>query len=190
RLLTSCTNDCLEELVRHKGTLDIGLTEITPAQARLLIQHPGALWLDGIQSLTDECSWILQTHSDKLMLSGLETLDDPQLAAKLASGEPKFMLFYRLTQLNPEVARSLVAAKCPLLLKKLESVSPELAMVFAVHEANLELAGVKSISPEVAQILVRHKKRLILTGLTNVSPEVLAILQKNPGIRLPRAKNP
>lgn len=188
-LLSAVPNDCLEELVRHKGTLDIGLTELTPAQARILIQHPGALWLNRIRALTDECSTILQTHSDDLMLSSLQTLDDPKLAAKLASGKPAFLSLNGLKTLNPDVARTLVAANCPLLLKKLTSVSPELATEFAAHKSSLDLAGVTSMTPEVAQILVRHEKRLVLTGLSDASSEVLAILKKNKAIQLPRPAN-
>jgi len=70
-----------------------------------------------------------------------------QLAAEISSGKPVFLSLYSLTTLRPEVARALVAANCPLLLKKLSSVSPELPVEFAAHKSTLELAGDKLPRP-------------------------------------------
>lgn len=69
---------------------------------------------------------------------------------------------YRLTTLRPEVARALVAANCPLLLKKLRSVSPELAVELAAHKSTLKLAGVKL--PRPAKIQATRRLKSVFVG--------------------------
>lgn len=188
RHLFEVPDHCLEVLVTQKGTLDIGLKSISQTQAEILIRHPGPLWLNSVPVLSELSAQILTSHSDKLVMSGLTSLEDPKLAEKLAANKPSYLSLNKLTSLRPDVARRLVAANCPLLLKKLASLTPELATELADHQATLDLSGIKSLTPEVARILVQHNKRLVLTGLTSVSPEVQEILASNKAIQLPTKK--
>jgi len=188
RHLSAIPDHCLEVLAAQKGTLNIGLKSVSQTQAEILIRHPGPLWLNSVPTLSELPVQILTSHSDKLMMSGLTSLEDPKLAEKLAANKPSYLSLNNLTSLRPDIARRLVAANCPLLLKKLQSLTPELATELAAHTATLDLTGIRSLSPEVARILVQHNKRLMLTGLTSVSPEVQEILATNKAIQLPTKK--
>lgn len=180
--VTTMSNECLQALVKSPEQLVLGLTSISPEQAAILVEHQGSLVLDRVSELPPAAIELLIKRTGKLSLGALTTLNDARLARAIAASKPSFIRLNQLKQLDDEVARELISAKCSLLLNGLTNLSDETAAVLGEHQGNLSLQQVSNISEKAAHSLAKHSRMLRLGKTEQFSQVSLDILQQNPEV--------
>jgi hypothetical protein len=189
-------------LVQHRGGLQLdGLTRIAPDTAQVLSQYGDPWFFDGINAYVGTTIGFYRGQSDVtrraesvLVLNGLQVLDSPSLADKLAAQEEQrarrhyddpVLQLDHVADLSDSAARSLAAFKGTLSLNGLRSLSVESAQALAAHRGRLDLNGLRTVSDEAAAQLARHQGNLSLRGARTLSAIAADTLAANARVSLP-----
>ena len=189
-------------LVQHRGGLQLdGLTRIAPDTAQVLSQYGDPWFFDGINAYVGTTIGFYRGQSDVtrraesvLVLNGLQVLDSPSLADKLAAQEEQrarrhyddpVLQLDHVADLSDSAARSLAAFKGTLSLNGLRSLSVESAQALAAHRGRLDLNGLRTVSDEAAAQLTRHQGNLSLRGARTLSAMAADTLAANARVSLP-----
>ena len=153
-----------------------GLRSLPASIAETLASITGIpeLWLDGLESLTDEAAHALaRFRGDSLNLAGLTTLT-PKAVECLAKGNANLLNLSGFTTVSLEVAQALAKFEGKeLVLNGLTILEPEVARAIAKWEGErLSLGGLKSLAPKAALALTNWEgKCLFLDGLESLASE-------------------
>lgn len=139
--------DTARELVAFPGELELGVTAVTPAVARLLAEGPSRLVLSGLERLDPEVARALGREQEGLDLPNLRRLDAVAASALL---EPDDGL--RRGTDAPRGGGVYMGSHALLRLSGLESIGPETADALGRKSGpQIELHGIARLSPEAAQ---------------------------------------
>ena len=160
--------------VKWNGRLP-NVKNLTPETAAVLAEFKGPrLELDGA-TLSQEALEKVAGYRGLLLLRGLTTLSDAQLAVLEAFNGGGLDLG-GLARVTPDLAKQLATFATKFLsLDDVTELSPEAAATLAGFPGAVSLAGLTEPSPELIRALGDLRRRS-LTGVTALSPEAAAAL--------------
>ena len=201
-------------LARCEGELLLnGLATLSPEAAAALAHHAPAanfgvadLSLNGLTRIAPETAAALAAHQGAVALKGLQVLDSPPLAQKLARQWGELQL-NGLTTLTPEIAAILATnegvladrtrpgviqrradlAAAVLRFDSLTTLDARTAEALAKPKGVLVLNGLTSLAPETAAALSKHEGTLVLNGLLELPPDIANALAPCPSALVLRA---
>lgn len=136
------TNRVVETFLSDKNTARlVECNLITFSAAEALAKYQGALYLDGLTSLSDAVAKVLAEHRGWLLLNGLTKLSDAA-AKSLSKHKGQNLYLDGLTELSDAAAKSLSRyAGSYLFLNGLTELSDAAAESFATYRGGLSLSG-------------------------------------------------
>jgi hypothetical protein len=138
-----------------------------------------------VKQVPEEVANVLAKSRGDLHLEGLQTLDHPGLANRLANRKDALVL-PALTTLTPEAAKGFVGTSGSISLPALTTLDDECAKGFARHRGTLDFDTLEQISQEALAVLLTNRGTLELAALKTLgdppSPEVLKALEKQDGM--------
>ena len=176
-----------EALARIRGQLVVATDHVATAAlaeklARQPTIHPGDT-LGTLATLGPEAAAGLATLDVDVALGGLETLDAPPLARKLAQQRDPGLVGLR--RLSVAAARALATRSGDLQLPALDGFTGPDATAVAAALARkpglLSLPGIHHLDVDVAEALAAHRGPLWLPGLEHVDDEVARALARHDG---------
>jgi hypothetical protein len=173
-LFFSCETPILEVLVGHAGTsLQIGNTEITEEQARILLNYKGELHLSSVNQLSDDVAAIIADFGLHLSFDVLETVSDSAIG--YLAGHPSSLYLGANFPLTKARANILCEHQHELAFGH-SSIPEEILVILAGHRGTeLLLSELTDLSDTAAQHLTKHSK-LTLT-LDNLPASAAKILR-------------
>lgn len=149
------------------------------------------LYLNGIRDLSVDDAQLLAQHRGDIFLSGVTSLPDASLAAKLASTDDNSLYLNRLMHLPPGIAAELATFSGERLflngLHELPDASARSLAGFAGH--CLALSRVKTLTEAAATALAEFRGRdLILNGLEDLQGGIAEALSRFKGGNLSLSK--
>jgi hypothetical protein len=178
---TSITVRQAKALMKQQGALYLnGLTTLSDEAAKALAQHNGRLYLNGLTTLSPEAAKALSQHKGTLYLDGLTTLSD-EAAKALSQHKGGCLWLNGLTTLSNEAAKALARHAGLLALNGLTTLSDSTAKALSQREGELYLNGLTTLSNEAAKALAQREGELYLNGLTTLSNEAAKALARHAG---------
>lgn len=182
--LTTLTPEVAEVLVNHDGALSLnGLTELSPETVAVLSKHAPVkqfgysdLRLNGLKTISPKAAEALAEHQGKVLLYALEKLDTIPLAQKLARQWGELRL--GISELSPPIAAELAKHRGT------DEDKTRPGVIFRRQDGAasvLRIDNLASLSPETAEALAAHEGVLVLNDLTSLPPAVAVSLAKRTG---------
>ena len=171
---TTCETPILEVLVGHAGTsLQIGNTEITEEQARILVNYKGELYLSSVNQLSDDVAEIIADFGLHLSFDVLETVSDSAIG--YLAGHPSSLYLGANLPLTKARANILCKHQHKLAFGH-SSIPEEIVVILAGHRGTeLSLSELTDLSDTAAQHLAKHSK--LTLALENLPASAAQILR-------------
>ena len=184
-LETLSVEQAREIVGKNKGTLSFRkLPEVSLEVAKVLAGYKGELRLNGLVRLSPEVALALsdQQKGANLCFNALTELS-PDVAKSLATRPGGMLSLNALPEVSREVARELANVRGKLTLNGVQTLPLEVARELAKHRSKLTLTGLPEISKEAAEALSVHRGTFLLNGLTRLTSPVLVqnLLTKSDG---------
>lgn len=156
------------------------LSELSADVAEQFAGCSGAIYLNGLRGVDDSTAAALAKTPAQLEMNGLETLDSPELAGKLA--QQKDVVFLdKLQSIRPQVAKALSRNRSGLSLNGLGELSEAVAAEFASHQGRLWLGGVRSLPDSTIKVLLAHDSPIYFRDLKEISKKAAKVIEKQWG---------
>ncbi len=156
------------------------LSELSADVAENFIACSGAIYLNGLRGVDDSTATALAKTPAQLEMSGLETLDSPELAEKLA--QQKDVVFLdKLQAISPRVAKALSRNRSGITLNGLVELPEEIAKELASHQGRLWLGGVQALPDATIKVLLVHESPIYFRDLKGLSKKGAKVIEKQWG---------
>ncbi len=157
-----------------------GVSELSADVAEKFAACSGAIYLNGLRGVDDSTATALAKTPAQLEMSGLETLDSPELAEKLA--QQKDVVFLdKLQSISPQVAKALSRNRSGITLNGLVELPEEIAKELASHQGRLWLGGVQALPDATIKVLLAHESPIYFRDLKNLTKKGAAVIEKKWG---------
>jgi len=175
--------DCLSAFATGKGSVNLGLRELSTEQAQILSSCSNRLTLPRIRQLEKELIDSLLQSRCKLELPGLSELLDARLAERLAKDSGKIFSLGRVEKISEQAALAITSgttsSKQILFLNGLRTLDSPIANALAAHRGHLRLSGLKEMSDEQAELFAARDGSLYLSRDIVISDHARERLESN-----------
>ena len=178
--VTTLTLKASQALARHKGIVELGVTELQAEVAAALSQFQGRVLNLRELAVVPLQAALLQANRN---ISLPEKFRPEEAVRTKRSMGNRGRTMARASSLTDDDARALLGRVGILEIPAVTALSDSVAEILGGHKGgSLVLPGVSSLSDAAAESLSRHKGPLHLTGLTSLSDVAAECLGKRTGL--------
>lgn len=138
--LTKINPEVAAALALHRGTLEVGLTDLSEPIATVLSRHCGDLELPNLKAISEKAAAALERHTGKLVLG--DDQDEPRLFSQLMRAFPDRGDGHGTFNLDVEAARYLGQHSGPVSIRGVKRMDAQVALALSVQSHGLDLPDI------------------------------------------------